>query len=271
MSVDVEEYFQVSAFDSVISRGEWASLPSRLAPAIDKILNLFDEHDTKATFFTLGCIVDKHPDIIRRIAVEGHEIASHGQEHTRVSKMDKDQFGNDVKDTKKKLEDVAGAPVVGYRAPSFSIGDHTEWAYDELRRAGYEYSSSIYPIRHDHYGQPDAPRFPYRHSSGIVEIPMSTLSLLSRNWPCAGGGYFRLLPLMFSRWAFKRINFEEGMPAVFYFHPWELDPDQPRLKGISSKARFRHYLNLEKFEGRLADMLSTFQWDRMDRIFLPSR
>ena len=269
MTVDVEEYFQVSAFDSVIAREEWHDIPSRLSLAMDKILGLFDAYNAKATFFTLGWILERHPDVIRRIAEEGHEVASHGHGHRRVTSLGRKAFRKDAEETRNRLEDVAGTPVIGYRAPSFSIGAKTPWAHDELREAGYEYSSSVFPIRHDHYGSPDAPRFPYRpSSSGVIEIPMSTLPVAGRNLPCSGGGYFRLFPVAYSKWAIRRINTRDQMPAIFYCHPWEIDPDQPRVPGLSAKSRFRHYLNLGKFESRLSGMLQSFAWDRMDRIFL---
>ena len=271
MTVDVEDYFQVSAFDNTISRDDWGNMPARLPRNIDKILELFDETGTKGTFFTLGWVCEKFPQVVRDIAAAGHEIASHGFEHSRVGTFSQDDFRADVEGTRKRLEDVSGVPVIGYRAPSFSIGQETLWAHDVLAEAGYTYSSSVFPIQHDHYGLPEAPRFPFRSSdTGVLEIPMSSLSLMGRNWPCAGGGYFRLLPLTYSKWAVRRINVKEQMPAVFYFHPWELDPDQPKVKGVSGKARFRHYVNLGKFESRLSQMLQDFEWDRMDRIFLGS-
>lgn len=269
MTVDVEEYFQVSAFDPVISRSAWPDIPSRLSLAMDRILGLFDVHGAKATFFTLGWVLDHHPDIVKRIVREGHEIASHGYGHTRVSALGRKAFREEVQVTRRKLEDVSGTAVVGYRAPSFSIGPGTPWAHDELREAGYDYSSSVFPISHDHYGSPDAPRFPYRpSSSSVIEIPMSTLPVLGKNLPCSGGGYFRLFPVAYSKWAVRRINTREQMPVVFYCHPWEIDPDQPRVEGLPARTRFRHYLNLGRFESRLSEMLRSFEWDRMDRIFL---
>jgi len=271
MTVDVEDYFQVSAFENTISRNDWGNMPARLPRNIDKILELFDGAGTKGTFFTLGLVCEKFPQVVRDIAAAGHEIASHGFEHSRVGTFSQEDFRADVEGTRKRLEDVSGVPVIGYRAPSFSIGPETLWAHDVLAEAGYTYSSSVFPIQHDHYGLPEAPRFPFRSSdTGVLEIPMSSLSLIGRNWPCSGGGYFRLLPVIYSKWAVKRINVKEQMPAVFYFHPWELDPDQPKIEGISGKARFRHYLNLGRFESRLSQMLRDFDWDRMDRIFLGS-
>ena len=271
MTVDVEDYFQVSAFENAIARSDWADMPARLPRNIDKILGLFDEANVKGTFFTLGWVCEKFPQIVRDIAANGHEVASHGFEHSRVGTFSKKDFRADVEGTRKQLEDVSGTPVVGYRAPSFSIGQKTLWAHEVLAEAGYTYSSSVFPIQHDHYGLPDAPRFPFRSSdTGVLEIPMSSVTSMGRNWPCSGGGYFRLLPIQYSKWALRQINVKEQMPGVFYFHPWEIDPDQPRVKGVSRKARFRHYVNLGKFESRLSLMLQEFDWDRMDRIFLGS-
>lgn len=269
MTIDVEDYFQVSAFENTISRDAWRSIPSRLTRNIGKALEIFDAAGIHATFFTLGWVCENYPEVVKEIAGAGHEIASHGHEHSRVGALGRDKFRADVEDTRKRLEDVSGTRVIGYRAPSFSIGRETLWAHDELAEAGYEYSSSVFPISHDHYGLPEAPRFPFRPgASGILEIPMSSLKFFGRNWPCSGGGYFRLMPVAYSKWAISRINEVEQMPAVFYFHPWELDPDQPKVDGIPLKARFRHYLNLRRFEGRLRTMLGAFRWDRMDRVFL---
>lgn len=268
MTVDVEDYFQVSAFENQISRDAWNKMPFRAGRNVERILELFEKEGVHATFFTLGWVCEKFPEIVRAIAAAGHEIASHGHEHSRVRTFSKKQFRIDSEDTRKRLEDVSGTSVTGYRAPSFSIEHETLWAYDVLKEAGYSYSSSVFPIRHDHYGLPDAPRFPFRNSpDGLLEIPMSTLPFLGRNWPCSGGGYFRLLPLRYSIWAVNRINEHDQMPAVFYFHPWEMDPDQPRITGISAQTRFRHYLNLDKFEHRLTQMCKSFRWDRMDRIY----
>jgi polysaccharide deacetylase family protein (PEP-CTERM system associated) len=269
MSVDVEDYFQVSAFEKTISRSDWADMPSRINRNIDRVLTIFDEYGIKATFFTLGWVAERFPDLVRRIANEGHEIASHGYEHSRVTTFQPKDFLEDVRSTRQLLEHVSGVEVTGYRAPSFSIGASSLWAHDVLLEAGYQYSSSIFPISHDHYGFPGAPRFPFRTSKqGILEIPPSTLSMFGRNWPCAGGGYFRLFPITYSKWAIGRINQAESMPAIFYFHPWELDPEQPRVKGVPREARFRHYLNLDKFEARLKAMLVAFEWQTMQSIFL---
>ena len=271
ITVDAEEYFQVSAFNDQIGRHEWDDLPTRLPANVERILDLFEAANVRGTFFTLGWVAERFPETIRCIVARGHELASHGTDHQRVSDLGEDGFRQDVDRARKILEDVSGTRVVGYRAPSFSISGFTPWAHDVLARAGYRYSSSVYPIAHDHYGMPDAPRFPYRRdASGLLEIPLSTVRQFGRNWPCAGGGYFRLLPLRYSEWAVRRINEKEHKPAVFYFHPWELDPDQPRVTGVPLKSRFRHYLNLDKFERRLKYMLTAFRWGRIDEIYLES-
>lgn len=269
MSVDVEEYFQVSALETQISRKEWESYPGRIEQNMNRVFEMFGEAGAKATFFTLGWIARKYPELIRKMVSEGHEIASHGFHHERVSAQSPDQFRKDVSRTKKTLEDISGQEVLGYRAPSFSIDTNTLWAHDVLQEEGYCYSSSIYPIVHDHYGMALAPRVPFRFKkNGILEIPLTTARIFDRNWPAAGGGYFRLLPLWYSSWALRRVNQRENIPAVFYFHPWEIDPDQPRVRGISAITRFRHYVNLSRFESRLEKLLKDFSWGRMDQVYL---
>jgi polysaccharide deacetylase family protein (PEP-CTERM system associated) len=270
MTCDVEDYFQVSAFNDHVRRSDWEKFECRIPRNIDLILSRFTDSGTKATFFTLGWVAQKYPEVVRRIADAGHEIASHGMQHTRVWQQSRDEFHEDVVSTRKLLEDVSGQPVIGYRAASWSIDGRTPWAYDVLAEAGYRYSSSIYPIAHDHFGDPDAPIAPHTvGNAGLLEIPASTARVFGRNIPAAGGGYFRLFPLWFSKLLIHRIEAAER-PYVFYFHPWEIDPDQPRIKDISTKSRFRHYVNLGKFESRLSRMLQEFDWDRMDRIFMGS-
>ena len=270
MSVDVEDYFQVSAFENTISSKDWDTLPCRVENNTNRILDLFAEHDAKATFFMLGWVAERYPGLVRRIVDSGHELASHGYTHTRVTQQTPEAFSEDIAKTKTLLEDVAGCKVLGYRAASYSIVNKTLWAHDLLQEAGYRYSSSIYPIHHDLYGIPDAPRFSYRPGEqGLLEIPITTVSLLSHNFPCGGGGYFRLLPYRVSRWAMQHVNKTDRQPCVFYFHPWEIDPEQPRQQGISRKTRFRHYLNLERMKDRISRLLTDFNWDRMDRVFLP--
>jgi polysaccharide deacetylase family protein (PEP-CTERM system associated) len=270
MSIDVEDYFQVSAFAPHIRREDWDSLPCRVERNVDVILGLLDDADAKATFFTLGWIAERYPQVVRRIVDNGHELASHGYGHQRASDLTPVQFRDDITRSKRILEDLGGVAVRGYRAPSFSINHKNWWAIEELENAGYVYSSSIYPVRHDHYGMPDAPRFANRPNGegGILELPPTTLPLLGRNLPAAGGGWFRLLPYSISRGMLRRVNAQEQAPCMFYFHPWELDPEQPRQPGLSAKTRFRHYVNLQQMPGRLRRLLKDFEWDRVDRVFL---
>jgi polysaccharide deacetylase family protein (PEP-CTERM system associated) len=271
LTVDVEDYFQVSAFAPYIARADWEQRECRVERNVERILALLAAHDAKATFFTLGWIAERYPQLVRAIVDQGHELASHGHGHERASDLGEPEFAADVRRAKAVLEDISGTQVVGYRAPSFSIGASNLWAFDTLARAGYRYSSSVYPIRHDHYGMPEAPRFAYSVGAGLIEIPATTLRLFKRNFPSSGGGYFRLLPYALSRWMLRRVNAQEGQVAVFYFHPWEIDADQPRVEGIDRKTRFRHYLNLDLMEGRLRHLLRDFRWARMDRLFLAPR
>ena len=270
MSVDVEDYFQVSAFANHVRRDDWPTLPSRVERNTEKVMALFADANVKATFFTLGWVAERHKPLIRRIVGEGHELASHGFAHFRASDQTRDEFRADVRRTKTILEDMGGVAVRGYRAASFSIGPANLWALEVLAEEGYGYSSSIYPVRHDHYGMPDAPRFKHRPmgEAGVVEIPISTLRLAGRNLPVGGGGYFRLAPYPAFRWALAKLNREDRQHAIFYFHPWEVDPEQPRPEGLSAKTRFRHYVNLGRMERRLAAMMNDFAWDRVDRVFL---
>ena len=270
MTVDVEEYFQVSAFAAHIPRKSWASIPSRVEGNIDRILALLDEKQVKATFFTLGWIAERYPAMVKRIVSNGHELASHGWAHQRVSDQEPQEFLDDIIRSKALLEDISGQKILGYRAPSFSIGSNNLWALDLLEEAGYRYSSSIYPIHHDHYGMPNAPRFAFypKNNGGLLELPITTVRLFKRNIPAGGGGYFRLWPYAFSHWLIQRLNRLEHRSAIFYFHPWEIDYEQPRQQGINAKTRFRHYLNLHRMEGRVRALTRDFSWDRMDRIFL---
>lgn len=267
LTIDVEDYFQVSAFAAHIPRSDWPLRECRVERNIDRILAMLDEHHTTATFFTLGWIAERYPQAIKRIAANGHEIASHGYGHERASDQTPKSFFSDIQVAKLILEDLAGCEVKGYRAPSFSIGEKNLWAFECLERAGYHYSSSIYPIKHDHYGMPNAPR--HAHKIGeLLEIPATTLRFLNRNWPASGGGYFRLMPYGLSRWMIQRINAIDKLPAVFYFHPWEIDSGQPRIPGIGAKTRFRHYVNIHRMEQRLHRLLADFTWGRMDELFL---
>ncbi len=268
LTIDVEDYFQVSAFAPYIARSDWDRRECRVEGNVERILGMLDEHHTKATFFTLGWIAVRYPQLIRRIAEQGHEVASHGFSHERASDLDRVAFDSDIRRAKSVLEDLIGHGVAGYRAPSFSIGPGNLWAFDSLARAGYRYSSSIYPIRHDHYGMPDAPRFMYQATDGLLEIPITTLRVFNRNLPSSGGGYFRLLPYALSRWMLRKVNAQDAEAAVFYFHPWEIDAAQPRIAGIDRRTRFRHYVNIERMERRLHSLLGDFKWGRMDQLFL---
>ena len=269
LTIDVEDYFQVSAFAPYIRRDEWEQRECRVERNVQRILQLLAQKQIKATFFTLGWVAERYPQLVRDIVAGGHELASHGYGHERASDLSQAAFTQDVTRAKKLLEDLAGLPVLGYRAPSFSIGTGNLWAFDVLAQAGYQYSSSVYPIRHDHYGMPDSPRFAYRLASGLLEIPITTLRLGNRNLPSSGGGYFRLLPYALSRWMLRKVNQEDRESAIFYFHPWEIDPEQPRVAGIDLRTRFRHYVNIGRTERRLISLMDDFRWGRMDQIFLP--
>jgi polysaccharide deacetylase family protein (PEP-CTERM system associated) len=270
MTIDVEDYFQVSAFAPHIDRASWPTRECRVEANIERILAILAAGQVKATFFTLGWIAERYPAMVRRIVAGGHELASHGYGHLRASDQNRAEFSDDITRSKALLEDIGGQQVLGYRAPSFSIGTANLWALDALKDAGYRYSSSIYPIKHDHYGMPDAPRFAFHPNGpdGLLEVPITTVQLMGRNLPAGGGGYFRLLPYALSRWMMRRVNQDDGQPAIFYFHPWEIDPGQPRPEGVGAKSRFRHYVNLERMEGRIAALTRDFAWDRMDRIYL---
>lgn len=269
LTVDVEDYFQVSAFTPYIDRADWDKRECRVEHNVGRILALLEEHDVKATFFTLGWIAERYPGIVREIVSAGHELASHGYEHQRASDLDMQAFFADISRAKQLLEELSGVEVKGYRAPSFSIGaSNREWAFDSLARAGYLYSSSVYPVHHDHYGMPEAPRFAHAAHAAVLEVPPTTVRFLARNWPASGGGYFRLMPYALSRRLIEHVNRREGQAAVFYFHPWEIDAEQPRIPGIDAKTRFRHYVNIHRMEKRLGRLLQDFRWGRMDSIFL---
>jgi len=268
LTIDVEDYFQVSAFAPYIARADWDRREFRVERNVERILQLLADHGTRATFFTLGWVAERHPQLVRRIVDAGHELASHGWGHQRASELDRAAFAQDIVRAKGLLEDLGGTAVLGYRAPSFSIGRDNLWAFDELRRSGHRYSSSIYPIHHDHYGMPEAPRFAHRVHADLLEVPATTLRVFERNLPSSGGGYFRLLPYPVSRWMIRRVNASDGQAAVFYFHPWEIDPGQPRVPGIDARTRFRHYVNIGRTEQRLVRLLRDFRWGRMDQIFL---
>ena len=268
LTVDVEDYFQVSAFAKHVRRSQWDSMECRVEHNVERILDLLAATDATATFFTLGWIAERYPELIRRIAGAGHEIASHGFSHRRATEQSPAEFLADIRLSKVVLEDVTGHAVRGYRAPSFSIGTTNPWAFDAIVEAGYRYSSSVYPIRHDHYGMPDAPRFAHEARPGLLEIPVATVSVLRWNFPAGGGGYFRLMPYALSRASIRWINARDRRPAMFYFHPWELDPEQPRMSGLDARTRFRHYLNLHRTVPRLTRLLNDFRWARADRLFI---
>jgi polysaccharide deacetylase family protein (PEP-CTERM system associated) len=268
MTVDVEDYFQVSAFEQYIAYADWDRKELRVDRNVKRILDLFARHDVKATFFVLGWIAKRLPGMVREISAAGHEIASHGFKHTRVTQQERNDFRDDVTTTKRILEDVIGQEIIGYRAATYSITESNLWALDVLAETGHRYSSSIYPIKHDLYGMPAAPRFRFEvGAKKLTEIPITTVVMLGRNWPCGGGGYFRLFPYPLSKWALRHVNEVEEESAVFYFHPWEIDPGQPRVSGVSSKTRFRHYFNLHKLESRIAKLLRDFRWNRLDEVF----
>jgi len=267
MSIDVEDYFQVAAFAPYIERGRWDSMPCRVERNMALILDLLDRHDTRATFFTLGWIAERYPSLVKQIIERGHELASHGYGHLRANDQTPEAFHADLARAKALLEDIGGVAVSGYRAPSFSIGAANLWAHEVIAETGHRYSSSVYPIAHDHYGMPEAPRFAWRTPSGVIEIPPSSLRLFGHNLPASGGGYFRLLPYPVSRWSIRRINGHDGEPCIFYFHPWEVDPQQPRVAQAGIKSKFRHYVNLERMAGRLDRLLSDFRWGRVDQVF----
>jgi polysaccharide deacetylase family protein (PEP-CTERM system associated) len=270
MTVDVEDYFQVQAFAGCIERKDWDGFPRRVDRNTNQILDMFDAAGVKATFFTLGWVAERFPGLIRRIVADGHELASHGWDHTRVDQQDPEAFRADIRRTKVLLEDTGLVRVNGYRAATFSIGARTPWAFPILLQEGYGYSSSINPIRHDLYGMPDAPRTPFRPDpDGVLELPMTTVRLMGRNWPCSGGGYFRLLPTALYRAGLARVNRHDGVPGIFYFHPWEIDPGQPRIANAGWKSRLRHYTNLSRMAADLEALLRDFAWDRMDRVYAP--
>jgi len=262
MTIDVEDYFQVSAFDGVVARDAWDRMPSRVVANTRKLLQLFDEAGIKATFFVLGWVAERHPQLVRDIASAGHELASHGYGHRLVYDQSRDVFREDVRRAKRVIEDLGGQPIRGYRAPSYSITKKSLWALDVLAEEGYAYDASIFPIRHDRYGIPDAPRHPYmvgKNGHALLEAPPSTVRMAGTNLPIAGGGYFRLLPYWWTRWGIAQLNNKEQRPAIFYLHPWEIDPEQPRLDA-SALSRFRHYRNLDKTEARLKKLLTEFRF-----------
>jgi polysaccharide deacetylase family protein (PEP-CTERM system associated) len=267
LSVDIEDWFQVGAFESVIDRRDWDSLDRRVETNTDAVLALFDEAGVKGTFFTLAWVAERHPAMIRRIVDAGHELASHGCEHDRVFTMTSAQFAADIFRARNVLEDAGGVAITGYRAPSFSIDKRTPWAHEELARAGYAYSSSVAPVVHDHYGWPEAPRFAFMPVAGsdLIELPVTTARLAGRTLAAGGGGFFRLLPYAFSRWAVRQVN-DLAQPAIIYFHPWEIDPGQPRVANAPLKSKLRHYPNLSVMAAKLKRLMGDFEWGRVDAV-----
>lgn len=268
MTVDVEDYYQVSAFDPYILRDDWKNYPSRVEANTDRILELFDKHDVKSTFFTLGWVADKFPSLVKRIVDQGHDLASHGWDHKRVTRLTRDEFSVDVEKSKKILEDVSGTEVNGYRAPSYSFTLKNDWAHDVLLEQGYLYSSSVAPIKHDLYGIPSAPRFSYTCANDqLLELPITTTRMMNKNFPCGGGGWFRLYPYAVSKWAINRVNKNDNEPAIFYFHPWEIDPEQPRIEGVKLSAKFRHYQNLAHMERKITKLLADYKWRTIPEVY----
>jgi len=267
MSVDVEDYFQVSAFDGVVSRGNWDQYESRVVANTRRLLDLLDRTKTTSTFFILGWVAERHASLVREIVAQGHEVASHGYNHQLAYLLTPQQFREDVRSAKATLEAVAGRPVLGYRAPSYSIVSSNLWALDVLIEEGYVYDASIFPIRHDRYGIPDATRHIHelkRPTGTLLEFPVSTVRMGNINLPVTGGGYFRLLPYQWTTWGIRRVN-NEGQPAMFYVHPWEIDPDQPRMD-VGRLTRVRHYGGLSSTEQRLAKLLQQFRFASVSSV-----
>ncbi len=268
LSVDVEDWFQVGAFETVIARDSWETLERRVERNTEAVLALFDEAGVKATFFTLGWIAERHPALVRRIAAAGHELASHGWDHKRVFTLSEAEFRADLARARAAIEDAGGQKVSGYRAPSFSVDARTPWAHPVLAEEGYTYSSSVAPIRHDHYGWRDSPRFAWCPVAGsaLIELPVTTVELAGRRFAAGGGGFFRLLPYALSNWAIGRVNGAEERPAIFYFHPWDMDEGQPRVAGAPLKSKLRHYTNLSHMRPKLLKLLKAYRWGRADEV-----
>ena len=268
LTVDVEDYFHVSAFEKVINKSDWQSLEMRVERNTYRLLELFEQNKAKCTFFTLGWVAERCPNLIKAIVEQGHELASHGFAHQRATIMTPDEFRADVSKSKQILEDTSGQAIIGYRAPSFSFNDSNNWVYEILAELGVDYSSSTYPIEHDLYGVPDWPRFKYQRPEGILEIPVPTVRKNDRNTGIGGGGYFRLYPYFLSKRRIDNYLSTEQQPYSFYFHPWEIDPEQPRVAGASVKSRLRHYLNLSRMEAKVVRLLEDYQWDTMKSVYL---
>ncbi len=295
LTIDVEDYFQVHAFSRTIRTDQWGSFELRVEKNTERILQLLAREGTEATFFVLGWIAERAPDLVRKIHEAGHEVASHGYGHQHIGRQTPEGFRQDIRRSKKILEQITGKPVLGYRAPTYSITNRTLWALTILAEEGYRYDSSIFPIRHDQYGIPSAPREPFRillengnatcfedlkirpvqlplegcepaAPGEILEIPVATFRMLGVNIPVAGGGYFRIFPYRFVKWGLKRVS-REGRAFVFYLHPWEIDPDQPRIPHLPLRSRFRHYTHLDKTEQRLQSLVRDFPFTRISSLF----
>jgi polysaccharide deacetylase family protein (PEP-CTERM system associated) len=268
LSVDVEDWFQVGAFENVIPKSDWETLPRRVERNADAVLALFAEANVKATFFTLGWVAERHPALIRRIVAAGHEIASHGWDHDRVFSLTPEAFRADLRRAHHAIADAGGIAPTGYRAPSFSIDARTPWAHEILAEEGYTYSSSVAPLAHDHYGWPEAPRFAFRPLPGsdFLELPVTTVEVAGRRMAAGGGGFFRLLPYRFSDWAIRRVNSSENRPAIFYFHPWEIDPGQPRVSQAPLRSKLRHYSRLSAMRPKLLKLFQSHAWGRTDAV-----
>jgi polysaccharide deacetylase family protein (PEP-CTERM system associated) len=267
MTVDVEDYFQVSAFEGVVDKKDWNSISLRVGDNTNRLLDLFAANNVKSTFFTLGWVAQRCPDVIKRIVREGHELASHGLAHQRATTMTEKQLYDDIKQSKDILENIGGVALKGYRAPSFSINDSNTWAYDILKDLGFTYSSSTYPISHDLYGVPEWPRFKYQRDNGLIEIPIPTIRKKDTNVGIGGGGYFRLYPYWLSKRRISEFMKTESAPYSFYFHPWEIDAQQPRFDNAPWKSKVRHYINLSKMEGKIEKLIKDFNWVTMQEAY----
>jgi len=268
MTVDVEDYFHVSAFEKVIQKKDWDNLELRVERNTFRLLEVFAEHNVKSTFFTLGWVAEKCPNLIKAIVEQGHELASHGYSHKRAVIMTPEEFKDDVRRSKEALEDISGSSIIGYRAPSFSVNDSNVWVYEILKELGFQYSSSTYPINHDLYGVPKWPRFKYQREEGIIEIPIPTIRKNGTNMGIGGGGYFRLYPYWMSKSRINKYHNQENKPYSFYFHPWEIDPEQPKVAGASLKSKVRHYINLSRMESKIVNLLKDYKWDTMANVYL---
>ena len=268
LTIDVEDYFHVNAFASVIDRATWHTFESRVSRNTHRLLQLFADHEVRATFFVLGCVAQNVPALIKEIHAAGHEVACHGMTHELVYNQSPETFLAQTADSKHRLEDLTGAAVIGYRAASYSVTKRSAWALQILESLGFVYDSSVFPVRHDVYGMPDAPRKPYYPGDGrMLEIPLTTVQVGGMRLPCAGGGYFRILPYSLFRAALHRVNHADQMPVMFYLHPWEIDTEQPRIKGAPLLSNFRHYWNLDRTEPRLKRLMHDFSWGRVDQVF----